>query len=154
MRKEFTATTFIFNKNRTKVLLIFHKKLQLWLPPGGHIDADECPHEAALREVFEETGIKATLVPYWLDLDINNPSEHQVPNPYCILSEHIPAYKEKEAHIHVDFIYLAEANEETLTMAEREITDAGWFTKDMVKNCKTTDGVHKICEKLFTNHTS
>ncbi|MDE2143958.1 MAG: NUDIX domain-containing protein, partial [Elusimicrobia bacterium] len=42
-----------------KVLLIKHKKLGLWLAPGGHIDEGETPDEAALRELKEETGLEA-----------------------------------------------------------------------------------------------
>ena len=45
-----------------KVLLIKHKKLGLWLAPGGHIDEGETPDEAALRELLEETGLTADFV--------------------------------------------------------------------------------------------
>lgn len=41
-----------------KVLLVKHKKLGIWLNPGGHIDEGELPHEAAEREFFEETGVR------------------------------------------------------------------------------------------------
>ena len=44
------------------VLLHFHKKLHLWLQPGGHIEANEAPWDAALREVWEETGLRASHV--------------------------------------------------------------------------------------------
>jgi 8-oxo-dGTP pyrophosphatase MutT (NUDIX family) len=42
-----------------RVLLLFHAKLAMWLPPGGHVDPDELPDEAAVREVLEETGVQA-----------------------------------------------------------------------------------------------
>jgi len=45
-----------------KVLLIKHKKLGIWLNPGGHIDEGELPHEAAEREFFEETGVKVKAI--------------------------------------------------------------------------------------------
>ncbi|MBT4124499.1 MAG: NUDIX domain-containing protein [Candidatus Pacebacteria bacterium] len=41
-----------------KVLLIKHKKLGIWLAPGGHIDDGEMPHQAAEREFWEETNVK------------------------------------------------------------------------------------------------
>jgi 8-oxo-dGTP pyrophosphatase MutT (NUDIX family) len=40
------------------VLLHLHRKLGMWLPPGGHIERDELPDDAAVREVFEETGLR------------------------------------------------------------------------------------------------
>ena len=49
------ATTFVVHQDKT--LLHLHRSLKMWLPPGGHIDRDELPHIAALREVKEETGL-------------------------------------------------------------------------------------------------
>lgn len=46
-----------------KVLLVKHKKLGIWLTPGGHIDPGELPHQAAEREFWEETGIKVRVKP-------------------------------------------------------------------------------------------
>lgn len=48
-----------------KVLLVKHKKLGIWLNPGGHIDEGELPHEAAEREFFEETGVKVEAIDPW-----------------------------------------------------------------------------------------
>src|SRR5690606_37887158 len=55
-----TASGFLVHEG--KVLLIKHKKLGIWLAPGGHIEHDELPHQAAEREVWEETGLKVTAV--------------------------------------------------------------------------------------------
>lgn len=56
----FTASAFLIHE--AKVLLIKHKKLAMWLGPGGHIDQDELPHQAAVREFFEETGLQVEIV--------------------------------------------------------------------------------------------
>ena len=45
-----------------KILLHFHRKLGMWLPPGGHIEQGELPDNAAVREVLEETGLEVELV--------------------------------------------------------------------------------------------
>jgi len=45
-----------------KVLLIKHKKLGFWLAPGGHIDEDESPDQAAVREFWEETGLRVKAI--------------------------------------------------------------------------------------------
>lgn len=52
----YTAAGILIHEN--KVLLVKHKKLGIWLNPGGHIEANELPHQAAEREFCEETGVK------------------------------------------------------------------------------------------------
>jgi 8-oxo-dGTP pyrophosphatase MutT (NUDIX family) len=59
MERHFTVSGFLVEGDRT--MLHWHKKLQLWLPPGGHIDPDEDPIQAVEREVREETGIEAVV---------------------------------------------------------------------------------------------
>src|SRR5439155_68249 len=61
MMRHFTATAFVVDGPRT--LLHWHKRLQQWMPPGGHIEADEDPAQAVLREVAEETGLLAEVIP-------------------------------------------------------------------------------------------
>ncbi|MCX6709315.1 MAG: NUDIX domain-containing protein [Candidatus Woesearchaeota archaeon] len=59
MKTDLVVSAYIFNQD--KVLLIHHKKLNLWLPVGGHIDKDETPDEAILREIKEETPLLSIL---------------------------------------------------------------------------------------------
>ena len=55
----FTASAFVLDPEHESLLLILHRKLGLWLQPGGHFDpADEGAFAAACREVVEETGIR------------------------------------------------------------------------------------------------
>jgi 8-oxo-dGTP pyrophosphatase MutT (NUDIX family) len=58
--RHFTVAVFVVWEG--KVLLHLHRKLGMWLPPGGHIEKNELPNEAAVREVLEETGIRVRLV--------------------------------------------------------------------------------------------
>jgi len=55
MNRHFTVTAYIRNNN--KILLMFHTKLNKWLPLGGHMEGSELPEETVLREVQEESGI-------------------------------------------------------------------------------------------------
>jgi len=58
--RHFTVAVFVSWEG--KVLLHFHRKLGMWLPPGGHIERGEHPDDAAVREVHEETGLRVELV--------------------------------------------------------------------------------------------
>ncbi len=80
--------------SNSKVLLIWHPHIGRWIQPGGHIDEGESPANAAIREVYEETGYLCALDSTHLDpIDIDI---HEIPeNP-----------KNKEAtHLHIDFLY-------------------------------------------------
>ncbi len=99
MRRHFTATGFVVEGSRT--LLHWHQRLQQWMPPGGHIDLDEDPVEAVLREIREETGIAAEVIAADGALPFAYPE--QLPPPYTILVEDIPGAG--EPHKHIDFIY-------------------------------------------------
>ena len=104
MKREFTSSVYLIN-NQT-VLLIFHLKLQKWLPPGGHVEANETPAEAARREVMEETGIE---IEFELDENINLSywNATSIERPYLCLLENIPHYGTIPSHQHIDFIYVA-----------------------------------------------
>ena len=58
--RDFAVAVFVVDQGR--VLLLYHAKLAKWLPPGGHIEPNELPDEAAVREVWEEAGIRVRLV--------------------------------------------------------------------------------------------
>ena len=58
--RHFTVAVFVVWEGN--VLLHFHRKLSMWLPPGGHIEQGELPDDAAVREVLEETGLEVELV--------------------------------------------------------------------------------------------
>ena len=99
MRRHFTATGFVVNGSRT--LLHWHTRLQQWMPPGGHIEPDEDPVQAVLREIEEETGLVAEVIPQRATALFEYPE--QLPPPYTILVEDIPG--PEEAHKHIDMIY-------------------------------------------------
>jgi ADP-ribose pyrophosphatase YjhB (NUDIX family) len=125
MKRDFTATTYIFEGD--SILLIFHRKLQKWLPPGGHLNPNELPHEGAIREAKEETGIDVEII-----LDENTWVERwnasSFPRPYFCLLQEIPAFGDEPAHQHVDFSFIAKPiGGETCHQAE-EVDAARWFT--------------------------
>jgi 8-oxo-dGTP pyrophosphatase MutT (NUDIX family) len=130
--RHFTATTFIVCKN--KVLLHPHKKLGIWLPPGGHIDRDELPEEAALREIREETGLDVEIyqagpVRVFKDVQV-------LLQPYVVLLETINPF-----HQHIDFNYFARSHSEELRPGVGESTDMRWLTQAEVEALDAPDDV-------------
>lgn len=99
MIRHFTATGFVVRGGET--LLHWHKRLQQWMPPGGHIEKNEDPLQALLREIKEETGITAEVFATSAPLPFDYPE--QIPAPYVILIEDIPG--PDEPHKHIDMIY-------------------------------------------------
>jgi ADP-ribose pyrophosphatase YjhB (NUDIX family) len=114
--RDFTATTFVIDRNRT--LLLLHQKLGKWFPPGGHIEQHELPHMAALREVYEETGLEVELLRHAGQLG----TVLVLPQPECILLENITP-----GHQHIDLIYFARVSGGTLTPSPRETNAARWL---------------------------
>lgn len=99
-RRHFTASGYVVHQGR--VLLHWHRKVRAFLPPGGHIEADEDPVEALLREVREETGLAVEVLTAGLALGVSYPI--QVPSPEVIMVEDIRDPVDG-FHQHMDMIY-------------------------------------------------
>lgn len=129
MEKQFTASVYIIDKQKT--LLIFHRKLKKWLSPGGHIEPNETPPEAAKREALEETGLEIEFIPQE-NIWINRWNANSFERPYLCLLEEIPAYGDKAAHQHIDFIYVAKAIGGKELCNHNEVDGMRWFTLEEV----------------------
>ncbi len=119
--RHFTATVYILQDQ--EVLLLFHPKLQKWLPPGGHIEVNETPSECARRETQEETGLEIEFIKeehLWL----NYANAYSTERPFMCLIENIPAHRDQPPHQHIDFIYLARPIGGTLLTHEQ----LRWFS--------------------------
>ena len=133
MHRHFTATAFVIDSKK-RTLLLWHKRLQRWMPPGGHVDADELPEETAKRECKEETGLDVKIKgEVQQNIFENNPHEGQtLIKPFALLLENIPASTERNEpeHQHMDFVYVALPLDErqTLTLQKEEGTKLQWFT--------------------------
>ena len=99
-------------------LLHWHRKVGLWLPPGGHIEPNETPVEAVVREALEETGMRVEIVPTVPAFPYADPP--QLPPPATIMVEPIRAYGGDPAHHHMDLIYFTRPRDQ----ADGELPDA------------------------------
>lgn len=109
-----TASLLIVNKEKTKVLLMFHKKLQMWLQFWGHADGEIDTKNVAIREFHEESWIEIEpfIFPWIFDIHIHD----------------IPEHKLTPAHRHFDILYLGIIPENTpFVCQESEVDDICWF---------------------------
>lgn len=125
MIRHFTATAHIIYDNRA--LLHFHAKLKKYLPPGGHIEINETPVDAMMREVMEETGLEVEIIE---DENILASYDHakSFARPYLCLLENIPKYKDQNAHQHIDFIYITKPLGNT-----EPFKPFNWYSLDQIK---------------------
>lgn len=150
MEKHFTATVYIISKieGEIKILLHKHKKLNMWLGIGGHVEKDEDPFEAAMREVIEETGLEVEIISMDKKLFESKGVTQLIP-PVLILEEDIPASKKEKGHKHIDFIYFAGTkNPQKVKMNE----EFGWFSKEDMQSLKIGKDVQFIAKKAFRSY--
>ena len=119
--KSITATVYIVNSGR--VLLHKHKKYNTWFPVGGHLESDELPHEAAVREAKEEAGLDITLletenVPHF---DIGRVD--RLPAPFCL------CYEEDIEEQFLDFIYIGKSAQTEFLPMIAESKELRWFSR-------------------------
>lgn len=99
-----TATAYVVSDEKT--LLLWHRKLRMWLPPGGHCEPDEDPVEAAIREALEETALDVEVIAP-PDLLVC-PGPRVLPPPAVILIEDI-VRDDQPFHQHIDHVYFTKA---------------------------------------------
>jgi 8-oxo-dGTP pyrophosphatase MutT (NUDIX family) len=106
-----------------KILLVLHKKFNKWVQPGGHIEDNELPEETAVREVFEETGVKVKL------LGERFPREDDFIRPLGIQKN-----RNKAGDLHIDITYVAiPVGYVEPEHISDEILKIGWFDRDQLE---------------------
>jgi len=125
---DFTASAYIVYKET--VLLRKHDKYDIgWLDVRGHIELDEDPTEAVVREVKEEVGLDVKLVGTSLAFD-DRPKEKDLIPPRFMNRHRINA-----THEHVDLIYFATAETDiTTNIGEERSEELRWFTKQALSD--------------------
>ncbi len=119
----FVATGYLVRDGRT--LLLKHKKLGMWLPPGGHIEPGETPDEAVLREVLEETGLEAEFVASPRSPVMRDDRVESLHEPQRVQIEEIPGHNH-----HIDLIYFLRAKPGAHVHRPDESDDIRWHSSD------------------------
>lgn len=130
---DFCSEVFIVYKD--KVLLRMHDKYKDWFSVGGHIELDEDPVQAAIREVKEEVGLDVNIVGSVDGLDESDPKnkgyKHLIPPRF--LGKH----RVTEIHEHVVFVYFATSNTDVVAdsiLDHEKGVETKWFTKEDLEN--------------------
>jgi 8-oxo-dGTP pyrophosphatase MutT (NUDIX family) len=118
---DFTVAIFVVERGR--VLLIHHRKLAKWLPLGGHIELEEDPETAALREAKEESGLDVELIGERAPTTGNGTRA-------LIAPRFLDIHRINDTHEHIGMIYWARPKQGSVTLASAEHYEIRWCAKD------------------------
>lgn len=140
----FTSSAWVVNKERTKILMIYHNIYNSWAWPGGHADGEEDLLSVALREVKEETGLTK----------MRAISDNIFSLEIITVNGHIKRGAYVPSHTHLNVVYLIEADEEEqLRIKADENSGVKWIPVEDVEKESTEEWVvenvyKKLLEKM------
>ncbi len=135
----FASSAFVVNKDRTKMLVVYHNIYDAWIFPGGHADGEEDLLSVAVREVEEETGLKTKV----LDDSIFAISASPI-------TGHIKRGKYVPAHTHLDVVYLLEADDkEPLTFRKDESKGVKWISLEEATGKNIVDFIRPVHQRMI-----
>lgn len=139
---DFTVEVFIVHKN--KVLLRMHDKFKIWLSVGGHIELDEDPVEAAIREVKEEVGLDVKIVGEVPAFDDDNYS-------YLAVPRYLGKHKVNDVHDHIVLVYFATSDTDQIAEAnsDHEKSETKWVTKEDLATMDLRPNVRHLATKAL-----
>lgn len=135
----FSASAFVVNKEKNKMVVVYHIINDGWIYPGGHADGEDDLLSVAVREVEEETGLKVKV------LDENIYSIQSLP-----VKGHIKRGKYVSAHLHLDVLYIMEADDKIpLIYREDESKGVKWIPFEEADNDTMCDFIRPVHKKLI-----
>ena len=140
---DFTVAIFVVHAG--KILLIHHRKLNKWLPLGGHIELDEDPEMAALREAREECGFEVELIG-------ERPPTTEPGTRALIAPRFLDIHRISDTHEHIGMIYWARPKDSTATQcAVEEHHDIRWCSSEALENLEPamSNAVKWYCRKAI-----
>jgi 8-oxo-dGTP pyrophosphatase MutT (NUDIX family) len=139
---DFTVAIFIVQGGN--ILLIHHRKLDKWLPIGGHIELEEDPEMAALREAKEESGLDVELLG-------ERPPTTEAGTRALIAPRFLDIHRISETHEHIGMIYWARPKNGSVRLARAEHHDIRWCSSadlDLLKPAMS-NAVKWYCKKAI-----
>ena len=136
----FTASGWVVNKEKNKVLMIYHNIYKSWAWVGGHADGEEDLLQVALREIQEETGLTKVKVLS------NEPVSIEV----LTVDPHYKRGKYVPSHVHLDCCFLVEADEEdSIRTKPDENSKISWVKFEDVLEYSTEEKMKPIYQKIM-----
>ncbi|MDH4330223.1 MAG: NUDIX domain-containing protein [Candidatus Moranbacteria bacterium] len=130
---DYCVETFVVFED--KVLLRYHDKYDMWLSVGGHIELDENPNEAAVREVKEEVGLDVELCDKLLPFKRKDEEYEELIPPFFL-----KIHKISDTHRHIGMTYFAKSNSDQVIDVGREKSGGWkWMTKEDIENATDID---------------
>ena len=166
----FTASGILIIKD--KVLLVKHRKLNMWLCPGGHMEKGELPHQTAEREFYEEIGIKvkaspvrqlpptleSVYAPVPVACNLHWISQENFQRRLLGQSPVSPWLKGCEQHFNFSFLVEpSNVKQIQIKTADEEVTDYDWFKFSDLKKLKTRANIRSeliLAFAVYKNHQS
>lgn len=133
-------TVAFYAVNKGRVLLIHHKKMNKWLPPGGHVESGESIYDALLREIREETQLDNYVV-----LGNRSPvkEEGRIIMPAPTFMDIHAVY---DGFAHQGLFYFIKATNDKVVLNKEEHNDIRWFTIEEMKKENVISGVIQYSE--------
>ncbi len=144
---DFTVEVFIVHKN--KLLLRMHDKHKIWLSVGGHIELDEDPIQAAIREVKEEVGLDITIV--GVADGIKDQEEINRGYKYLIPPRYMGRHPVSHTHEHIALTYFATADSDAITepTSAHEKSETRWVTKEELATMDLVPNIRFYAEEAL-----
>lgn len=139
-----TASAWVVNKDRSKVLMVYHNIYNSWSWLGGHADGETDLLSVALREVKEEAGIT----------NVKPVSEEIFSLESLTVDGHVKKGNYISSHLHLNITYLLEADsDEAVSIKADENSGVAWFSPEEALEKSTepwfvTNVYSKLLEKM------